>query len=183
MISAQTLRVGRGGNTAPQIAGSCLNGSSQRQILRADFTPHFVRLDLEIDLLTFGKAGKTRPFNGADVNEHIVSAVIGLDKAKTLLPIKPFHSTCRHVLLQSTSRVTITRVHSTGRCLWEIARRRIQKGTAANRMGLMYGLGQENTRTARQIRLKADQVPSKTAAIGPRRVVARRLPANALFQK
>jgi hypothetical protein len=29
--------------------------------------------------------------------------------------------------------VTITRCHSIERCLWEIARRRIRKGTAVNR--------------------------------------------------
>src|SRR5690242_12136487 len=74
------------------------------------------------------------------MNEHVVSAIIGLDKAKALLAIEPLHGACRHFLLQSISRVTITRLHSTGRCLWEIANGRIQKGTAANRISAMYML-------------------------------------------
>jgi hypothetical protein len=42
------------------------------------------------------------------------------------------------------SRVTITRFHSTGRCLWEIARRRIQKGTAADRTFITYWFQAKN---------------------------------------
>jgi hypothetical protein len=48
--------------------------------------------------LTFCQAGKSRSFNGADVNEHIVSAIVGLDKSKTLLAIEPLDSTRRHFL-------------------------------------------------------------------------------------
>src|SRR5215831_4816205 len=45
---------------------------------------------------------------------------------------------------KSTSRATITRFHSTGRCLWEIARRRIQKGTAADRTFTTYWFRAKN---------------------------------------
>jgi hypothetical protein len=91
----------RAGTTAIQYTVKWRSGSSQRQIFRANFASHLVGLDFEGDLLAFSKAGKTRPFNGADVNEHIVSATTGLDKAKTLLAIEPLDSTCRHFLLQS----------------------------------------------------------------------------------
>jgi hypothetical protein len=60
--------------------------------------------------LTFSQAGKSRAFDGADVNEHIVSAIVGLNKAKTLLPIEPLNGACRHFPLQSASRVNITRI-------------------------------------------------------------------------
>src|ERR1700679_2294720 len=73
----------------------------QRKIFRADLAPHLVGLELESDLLAFGQPGKTGAFNGADVNEHIVAAVVRLDKSEALLPIEPLHSTCRHLLLQS----------------------------------------------------------------------------------
>src|SRR5262249_51517203 len=86
------------------------------------------------NLLAFCQAGKPSAFNGADVNKDVVSAITGLDKAKTLLTVEPFDDACSHFLLQSISRVTTTRFYSTGRCLWEGARRRIQQGTAANRM-------------------------------------------------
>jgi hypothetical protein len=99
--------------------------------------------------LTFRQAGKPRLFNRADVNEYIVSAIIGLDEAKTLLAIEPLDSTCRHSLLQSTSRATITRFLSTSLCLWEIARRRIQKGTAANRILESMGFSQQNASNRR----------------------------------
>jgi hypothetical protein len=73
------------------------------------------------------------------VNEHVTSTIVGLDKAKTLLAVEPLDDTCCHSLLQNMPRVTATRFNSTGRCLWEGARRRIQKGTAANRM--IEGIG------------------------------------------
>jgi len=92
------------------------NGQASDRFSALDLPRILSALTLELDLLTFRKAGKTRPFNGADVNEHIVSAVVGLDEAKTLLPIEPFHSTCRHSILQSARarfRATITRTNST----------------------------------------------------------------------
>jgi len=48
--------------------------------------------------------------------------------------------------------VTITRFHSTGRCLWEGARRRIQKGTAANRTIKRYWFSQPNATVRRHSR-------------------------------
>src|SRR6516164_3746113 len=106
---------------------------SDPQVFCAAFTTPGVDFDFVRNPLTFCQAGKSCSFNSADVNEHIISAIVGLNKAKTLPVVEPLDSTCRHFLLQSISRATITRFHSTGRCLWEIARRRIQKGTAANR--------------------------------------------------
>lgn len=41
-------------------------------------------LDVERDPLTFGQSSEPRALNGAEVNEHIISAIILGDKAKTL---------------------------------------------------------------------------------------------------
>jgi hypothetical protein len=71
------------------------------QVFRTAFTTPGVNFDFVRNLLTFCQAGKPRPFDGADVNKHIVSAIIGLDKAKTLLAVEPLDGTCRHFLLQS----------------------------------------------------------------------------------
>jgi hypothetical protein len=83
------------------------------QVFCAALTAPGVNFDFVRKLLTFSQAGKSRAFDGADVNEHIVSAIVGLNKAKTLLAIEPLNCACRHFLLQSVSRVRITRFHST----------------------------------------------------------------------
>ena len=83
------------------IRGKALTGSGQRQIFRAALAPHLVGLDFEVDLLAFGEAGKARALDGADVYEHIVAAVVRLDKPEAFLAVEPLHSTCRHFLLQS----------------------------------------------------------------------------------
>ena len=113
------------------------------EVFCAAFSAPGVNSDFVRNLLTFRQAGKPRPFDGADVNKHIVAAIIGLDKAEALLAVEPLNGTCRHSLLQGISRVIITRFHSTGRCLWERARRRIQKGTAANRIAAIYRFRQQ----------------------------------------
>src|SRR5690349_1904166 len=116
-----------------------LAGSSKREVLCARLAPHLVGLDLEVDLLTFGKTGKPGTLDGADVNEHVLSAVVGLNEAKALLAVEPLNSACRHISSPKHSRVTIHALQiQPVECLWEIARGRIQKGTAANRTGDMY---------------------------------------------
>jgi hypothetical protein len=87
---------------------------SDPQVFCAAFAAPGVNFDFVRNPLTFCQAGKSRAFNGADVNENIVSAIVGLNKPKTLLAIEPLNSTCRHFLLQSISRANITRFHSTG---------------------------------------------------------------------
>ena len=108
------------------------------QIFRTALTTLGVNFDFVRNLLTFRQAGKPRPFNRADVNEHIVSAIIGLDEAKTLLAIEPFDSTCRHLLSPKHISREYHAIPFNWRCLWERARRRIQKGTAANRTIAVY---------------------------------------------
>jgi hypothetical protein len=41
------------------------------------------------------------------MNENVLAAIVGLDKAEALLPVEPLHSTCRHVTI-SVSRTQIT---------------------------------------------------------------------------
>jgi hypothetical protein len=76
------------------------------EVFCAAFTAPGVNFDFVRNLLTFCQAGKPRPFDGADVDKHIVSAIVRLDKAKTLLAVEPFDNACRHSLLQSITRVT-----------------------------------------------------------------------------
>ena len=115
---------------------------SQREILSADLAPHLVGLELEVDLLAFSETCKTSPLDRADVNEHIVAAVVRLNESKALLAVKPLYSTCRHFLLQSAyaqvprdrhaEQILFVDVYGKG------ARGRIQQGTAAERTALRY---------------------------------------------
>src|SRR5215207_2148789 len=57
-----------------------------------------VGLNLIGDLLTLCEAAHPRTLDGADVHEHILAALIGLDEAITLLFVEPLHSTSRHCM-------------------------------------------------------------------------------------
>jgi hypothetical protein len=88
---------------------------SQRQILGAYFTTHLVGLELERDLLALSETGKTGSFDRADVHKHIISAVVRLNEAKTLLAVEPLDSTCRHFSSPKRIRVTSRDLDPTGR--------------------------------------------------------------------
>src|SRR5215218_2719551 len=57
-----------------------------------------VGLNVIPDLLTLSEAAHTRTVDGADVHEHILAALVGLDEAITLLFVEPLHSTGRHCM-------------------------------------------------------------------------------------
>src|SRR6516165_5482233 len=70
---------------------------------------------------------------------------LGWIKPKPFWPLNHLTVPVAIFFSKAYPRVTITRFHSTGRCLWEGARRRIHKGTAANRISEIYGFSQQNT--------------------------------------
>src|SRR6478609_10547650 len=72
-------------------------GLCQREVFGADLAAHFVGLQFEIDLLTIIEAGQTGALDGADVNEHILAAIVRLNEAVALLTVEPLHGTCRHL--------------------------------------------------------------------------------------
>ena len=53
--------------------------------------------ELVADLLRFIEGRQTSALDGADVNEHVLRAVIWLDEAETLLGIEPLNFACRHI--------------------------------------------------------------------------------------
>src|SRR6516165_8695963 len=69
---------------------------SDPQVFRAAFTTPGVNFDFVRNPLTFCQAGKSCSFNGADVNENIIAAIVGLNKAKTLPVVEPLDRTCWH---------------------------------------------------------------------------------------
>jgi len=56
----------------------------------------FALSNLELHLLAFIKTGVALRLDFRVMNEQIVTAVIGGDKSKAFLPIKPFYCTCTH---------------------------------------------------------------------------------------
>jgi hypothetical protein len=49
------------------------------------------------DLLRLVEGRQTSALDGADVNEHVLRAVIRLDEAEALLGIEPLNFACRHI--------------------------------------------------------------------------------------
>ena len=56
-----------------------------------------IRYDFVGDLLAFTQGAQTSAFDGADVNEDVVSADIRLNEAVALGRVKPLHSSHAHV--------------------------------------------------------------------------------------
>src|SRR6478735_2755011 len=52
--------------------------------------------DVERDLLTLVEGGEASALDGADVNEHVLLAVIRLDETITLLGVEPLHGAHSH---------------------------------------------------------------------------------------
>src|SRR5271154_4120059 len=56
----------------------------------------FVGDDLVSDFLSLGEVAKPRAFDSADVDEHVLAAVVGLDEAKALRCVEPFYGSSSH---------------------------------------------------------------------------------------
>src|ERR1700730_18246478 len=48
---------------------------------------------------TFVEVAQARSLHGRDVHKHVLAAIVGLNKSKSLSRVEPLHSTCRHVSL------------------------------------------------------------------------------------
>src|SRR5690349_4691192 len=77
-------------------SGSVERGSTNLQILCAAFATLWIDLDFVGDLLPLRQARQSGALDGAHMDEHVVAAVVGLDKSKTLLTVEPLHRTSRH---------------------------------------------------------------------------------------
>jgi hypothetical protein len=54
-----------------------------------------------LDFLSFVEAVHPCAFDGADVHEDILAAIVWLDEAKALLAVKPLYDSLRHIELLS----------------------------------------------------------------------------------
>ncbi len=86
---------------ATEAAKSKLTGGAE--IVGRRFARTAIRYDFVRDLLAFAQCSKTSTFNRADVDEHVISAVIRLNETETLGRVKPLH--CSHAHGGSPSQV------------------------------------------------------------------------------
>jgi|ERR1700750_954658 hypothetical protein len=56
------------------------------------------------DLGALVECTKAGPFHRGYMDEHVLAAVVGLNKSEALCRIEPLHSTCRHVSLPFATR-------------------------------------------------------------------------------
>ena len=90
------------GNSAARAAKVYLASGPEivgRRLARTAIGDDFVR-----DLLAFAQRSQTSTFNGADVNEHVLAAVLGLNETKALGRVEPLNDTVCHLILKNLFR-------------------------------------------------------------------------------
>jgi len=70
-------------------------GSDQNDI-NGGFAAITAGFDVEGDLLVILQAGVARPLDCGDVDENVLAAALGGDKAETLGAVEPFHGAIGH---------------------------------------------------------------------------------------
>ena len=58
---------------------------------------------LEGDLLSFVESLQSGAFDGADMHENVLAAVIRLDEAEAFLAVEPLHGSLRHMTVLSST--------------------------------------------------------------------------------
>jgi hypothetical protein len=71
--------------------------SANPQIFRGRFAP--VRHLFVAHLSALIEVAQAGFFHGRDMHKHVLAAVVGLNKSKSLGCVEPLHNTCRHVKL------------------------------------------------------------------------------------
>ena len=70
--------------------------SNGLQLVRRHLARPRVLGQLIAELLPFGQVAHSSSLDGADVNEHILPAIVGLNKAETFLTVEPLDRTVTH---------------------------------------------------------------------------------------
>jgi hypothetical protein len=79
----------------------CHYRSDGTQIVGRGLARPSIGYDLERDLLSLIEAMHSGAFDGADVHEHILAAVIRLNEAEAFLAIEPLYRSLRHMTFLS----------------------------------------------------------------------------------
>jgi len=77
--------------------------SDSAQIIRRGLAGSSICNNVKRDLLSLVEGMHTGAFDGADVHEDILAAVVRLDKAEAFLAIEPLHGSLRHKFFSQLS--------------------------------------------------------------------------------
>jgi hypothetical protein len=66
------------------------------QIFRGRLAGFAVHHDFEGNALTFPQLAEAGAFDGADMDEHVLTTTLGLDESISLLCVEPLHGTVVH---------------------------------------------------------------------------------------
>src|SRR5262249_7722736 len=87
--------------TSARLLNRSFAGTMQRsgrdQVLGRGLASPAIRYDLIRDLLTLVEAVHSGPLDGADVDEHVVAAIVRLDESEALLAVEPLHGSLGHL--------------------------------------------------------------------------------------
>ena len=92
----------------PRIPSVRQNSVGCAQIVGRRFAGTAIGDDFVADLLAFTQGSKAGPFDSADVHEHVVAAVIRLDKAIAFGSVKPLYGPHAHGIVPSQDRYNET---------------------------------------------------------------------------
>jgi hypothetical protein len=83
--------------------GSC-PGVQNLQPVSGHFSTFAISHEFKANLLAFAEPSQTSALDGADMDEGIIAAAVGVNKAETLLGVEPFHRSSHHgeTLLESS---------------------------------------------------------------------------------
>ena len=74
-----------------------ISALADSQIFRGHSAPVFLLFEAHFGTLV--EVAQAGPLHSRDVHKHVLAAVVGLNKSKSLSRIEPLHGTCRHVSL------------------------------------------------------------------------------------
>ena len=113
---AAAIEPGDGWRWGPpwQDLGSSGGRSDGAQIVRRGLARLSISNNVESDLLSLVEPTHSSTFDGADVHEDILAAVIRLDEAEAFLDIEPLHGSLRHLVLLSVTCVVRPRASAAG---------------------------------------------------------------------
>ena len=83
------------------IREAAVDRSDRAQTIRRRLAGPLIGNNLERNLLPLDEATYPGAFHRADMHEHVLAAIIGLDKTEAFLTVKPLYGSLRHVTLLS----------------------------------------------------------------------------------
>jgi hypothetical protein len=94
---------------APALAGCARKSGRFAQRSGSGFAGTAIPLDFEVDLLAFDEAVQASTLDGGNVDEDVLTAIIGLDEAEALGGVEPLDRSSCHLCIPSVWYVALWR--------------------------------------------------------------------------